>query len=432
MVFGEQVLERMTVVRDAGGRLLVVLPDECSPEQLSSADQSLRDELGPYARADRLIIDSRTSGAERLLSTDSPYIKIPIDGREIRLIDRRIVGADWVRPPAPSTKGIPRIVFASLKGGVGRSTALCVVAAHLSRRGKRVLAVDLDLEAPGIGTMLLSEAELPPFGSLDYLVENSISGIDPLFLADACGGSFLGSEGARVSVVPAIGKRTVDNPGDALSKIARAYLEDLRPDGPPAPLGEQIAEMLGRFEGTGQYDVILLDARAGLHESTAGAILGLGAEILLFGIDQPQTFLGYRLLFSHLARFPVNPEDDWRDRLHFVQAKASDKAELKKEAEQRFSALYEIVAPAKDSDTAPIQLTAADFDVDWDDDVTDLDLPSDFSPPTIIHVLDDARYRDFDPVSDGSLLSSSTFSATFGELTDLIDLISSDNESSVG
>ena len=40
--------------------------------------------------------------------------------------------------------------FYSYKGGVGRSMALANVAVLLARRGLRVLAVDWDLEAPGI------------------------------------------------------------------------------------------------------------------------------------------------------------------------------------------------------------------------------------------------------------------------------------------
>jgi WD40 repeat protein/cellulose biosynthesis protein BcsQ len=41
--------------------------------------------------------------------------------------------------------------FYSFKGGVGRSMALANVAALLSRDGKRVLVLDWDLEAPGVG-----------------------------------------------------------------------------------------------------------------------------------------------------------------------------------------------------------------------------------------------------------------------------------------
>jgi len=42
------------------------------------------------------------------------------------------------------------VTFYSYKGGTGRSMALANIAALLSRRGKRVLAVDFDLEAPGL------------------------------------------------------------------------------------------------------------------------------------------------------------------------------------------------------------------------------------------------------------------------------------------
>ncbi|SEN38872.1 WD40 repeat [Nitrosospira multiformis] len=42
------------------------------------------------------------------------------------------------------------ITFYSYKGGVGRSMALAAVAHLLARRGMRVLAVDFDLEAPGL------------------------------------------------------------------------------------------------------------------------------------------------------------------------------------------------------------------------------------------------------------------------------------------
>lgn len=42
------------------------------------------------------------------------------------------------------------ISFYSYKGGVGRSMALANVAVLLAQRGKKVLAIDLDLEAPGL------------------------------------------------------------------------------------------------------------------------------------------------------------------------------------------------------------------------------------------------------------------------------------------
>jgi MinD-like ATPase involved in chromosome partitioning or flagellar assembly/Tfp pilus assembly protein PilF len=50
--------------------------------------------------------------------------------------------------------------FYSFKGGVGRSLALLNVAYTLAGRGRHVLVVDMDLEAPGISTFLLGQKEL--------------------------------------------------------------------------------------------------------------------------------------------------------------------------------------------------------------------------------------------------------------------------------
>ena len=54
--------------------------------------------------------------------------------------------------PLPQREpSVPRTVtFYSFKGGVGRTTALTHVAWILAMRGRKVVTVDLDLEAPGI------------------------------------------------------------------------------------------------------------------------------------------------------------------------------------------------------------------------------------------------------------------------------------------
>src|ERR1041385_6770285 len=52
--------------------------------------------------------------------------------------------------------------FYSYKGGVGRSMALANIALLLARRGKRVLAVDWDLEAPGLNYYFASLEKQEP------------------------------------------------------------------------------------------------------------------------------------------------------------------------------------------------------------------------------------------------------------------------------
>ena len=59
--------------------------------------------------------------------------------------------------------------FYSFKGGVGRSMALANVAVELVKRGRRVLAVDFDLEAPGLDTFdILRPADDVP-GIIDFV-----------------------------------------------------------------------------------------------------------------------------------------------------------------------------------------------------------------------------------------------------------------------
>lgn len=74
--------------------------------------------------------------------------------------------------------------FYSFKGGVGRSMAMANVADILARRGLRVLAVDFDLEAPGLERYFQVEktAALANPGLIDLLqsFKKSLSGAAPL------------------------------------------------------------------------------------------------------------------------------------------------------------------------------------------------------------------------------------------------------------
>ncbi len=61
------------------------------------------------------------------------------------------------------------VTFYSFKGGVGRTMALVNVAAELARRGRKVLVVDFDLEAPGLNTFDLVRPSPSAAGVVDYV-----------------------------------------------------------------------------------------------------------------------------------------------------------------------------------------------------------------------------------------------------------------------
>src|SRR5438309_3905571 len=67
------------------------------------------------------------------------------------------------------------VTFYSFKGGVGRTMALANIAVLLARRGLRVLAVDWDLEAPGLHHFFALYGVDPSksLGLLDLLVDAS-------------------------------------------------------------------------------------------------------------------------------------------------------------------------------------------------------------------------------------------------------------------
>jgi cellulose biosynthesis protein BcsQ len=71
------------------------------------------------------------------------------------------------------------VTFYSFKGGVGRSMALVNVAADLAARGRRVLIVDFDLEAPGLDTFDVTRADNNSRGLVDFICDYRRTGEVP-------------------------------------------------------------------------------------------------------------------------------------------------------------------------------------------------------------------------------------------------------------
>ncbi|MBY0523592.1 MAG: AAA family ATPase [Gemmataceae bacterium] len=63
------------------------------------------------------------------------------------------------------------VTFYSFKGGVGRTMALVNVGLELARRGRRVLLVDFDLEAPGLTTYQALQRHPDHPGVVEYVTE---------------------------------------------------------------------------------------------------------------------------------------------------------------------------------------------------------------------------------------------------------------------
>jgi Mrp family chromosome partitioning ATPase len=415
--FSMDVLEQGLVLRDASGRLSFVAagpsPDEA---ERSAIEKRLTGAIGPYARAERIIAFAGEPGTARVLK-DPAAFPFRVGARRIRLLDRRIVGSGWLDEPTGETAGPARIVFASLKGGVGRSTALAVTASDLARRNKNVLVVDLDLEAPGLGDLLLDEERTPRFGTLDYLVENGIGGVPDRILDDFVGLSALTEAGGgRVDVLPVLGREAIDNPASMMAKLARAMIEDIDADGHSVSVADQIAAMIARFTGRHSYDVVLIDSRAGLAELAAPAILGLGATTLLFGTAQKQTIQGYSALFAGLKLIAERDRAagrtaEWRLLLKAVYAKASLDAAT---AARHRDDLFDLFAD---------NLYDADGGANIDPDAVSFDIDDDSAPHWPLVIPFNQGLIDFDPVRARNQLTIGFYEQTYRPFLDGIDTI---------
>jgi Mrp family chromosome partitioning ATPase len=416
------------IVRDASGRLAFIANNAIEDSLALEAMKQIKKVLPDYSR-----------GSYSILHRESPGISPLVEGRHfkikprsadlrrsipnVRVIDRRIVGQDWLKapsagwqPPSPA-----RFVFASMKGGVGRSTAIAVLATELAQRNLKVLVVDLDLEAPGIGTLLIDEKDKPKFGIIDWYVENGVSGrVDSEFLSDMVAPSTFGDGKGLIDVAPAVGKLSDEYPENVLGKLARAYLDVPSNDNNPKSFLILTQELIGQLLKQKTYDVLLVDARAGLNESTAACILGLGADVLLFGVDTPQTYASYRYLLAHLALFERTPNDDWMYRLKMVHAKASpveaSQNAFRDNCYEIFSALLYADKPlVENGDTVIDKKTNKPL---YDSEIS---LNDENGPHYAWHILFDSSFVEFDPIGKRPQLAGEYYQRSYKNLIEEIN-----------
>jgi hypothetical protein len=394
-------------LRDASGRLTLILTQKIRDSERKRLLQGAK-KLKPYVGNDQSALASPEDLLDPKLSEPDVGVFERIDHKNfrgfVRVVEHRIVGQDWLEPPRKPIEGVPPImVFASHKGGVGRSTALAVASSALAENNYNVLVVDLDLEAPGLGGMLLRSKQLPKYGTLDYFVEGGLGSIGDDFLNDMIAVSPLTKGRGSVHVAPAIGARGEANPQNTLGKIARAYLEvsDLQGSVQQSFL-DRARALIKSLSQRSRYDAIFVDARAGLNETTAASVLGLGADVLLFGVDSPQTFTGYRYFLSYLQRFrpDESTDDDWRARFRMIHAKAS--ADPKMQADFRTRSFELFADTLYDLEEG---IEESSFNFDYDDTA---------APHFAWPILNDSNYFEFNPLAQTTQLNKEVYDRTFG------------------
>lgn len=227
-------------------------------------------------------------------------------------LERRFSKDAWLietgrsQEPWAFSEGVPVLSFYGFKGGVGRTTALTAFALHAADTlDKNVVVVDLDLEAPGAGSMLLGEGIEADLGVVDFLLEDRIGREAPLSIDRFWKVSPFVSGAGSVRVVPA---GRLDR--HYLEKLGRVDVQGLV-DG-DRPIREPLLALLRRLREEARADVILLDVRAGLHDIGGVSLSGLSHLELIFAAHTPQTWAGLPIVLGHLGRLRA----DWVKLVH--------------------------------------------------------------------------------------------------------------------
>jgi cellulose biosynthesis protein BcsQ len=200
-------------------------------------------------------------------------------GRDVKVCFASDLDEDLDRPIVAT--------FYSLRGGVGRSTALAYVSRILASSGKSVLCVDMDLEAPGLATLMGKEDCLrPEMGLVPILLE-----LDQGGTPDIVQHIVRISESDELYCLPA-GIPSAD------------YARRLRLLDPEAWYREEsnpLRQLVDQFALLPFHpDVVLLDARTGMTPLSAPLLFDLCDLALITFFPHPQARIGTSALVRAL------------------------------------------------------------------------------------------------------------------------------------
>lgn len=184
----------------------------------------------------------------------------------------------------------PQIVtFYSFKGGVGRSTALGIVATLLAQRNRKVVMIDFDLEAPGISVLFNSDNNNIEnrCGVLDYVHQRLLTPHENIPSIEDC---------IQQVELPGRGELFLVSAGEynesyihRLAQLDRGTWQAFykRQKNP-------ISQLLDDIKGYIDPDVILIDARPGFNDTGAVALLDLADIGVICFTPTDQSFDGLR------------------------------------------------------------------------------------------------------------------------------------------
>lgn len=213
------------------------------------------------------------------------------------------------------------VTFYSYKGGTGRSLLLANLAMLVARLGRRVVALDLDLEAPGLHYKLLPGQGAPATGAVDWLAARRRAQETPN-LADITTAVPVAAplrKGGELTLIPA-GRAPS---GDYFELVQGLHLDEwLLADGVDAFL-----DLAAAIEQDLNPDYLFIDSRTGITTSNAVTTRVLADAVVVLTLDSAEQLEGTRAVLRTLQPLTSLRTNESLD-LHVVHGRsvADDRA----------------------------------------------------------------------------------------------------------
>ncbi len=279
------------IIQNVFGKIIVYV-DTPKKQLVAKVEEELKSAIDVWLNTCELIEENYFAKTEiELWKQDS----IPVRER-IWVFEKYITNVYWdakKRKKDKCTLSGKLVSFYSFKGGVGRTTTMMMAAIGVARRGKKVVLLDFDLEAPGVSSFFPEEV-LSRYGILDFFVECNVYpeeiNIDEFLypVGEYCRVNQFGGE---IYIFPAVGMAAQDD--------VEAYRKNLMRFDMDVPAYEEertpIDVLLSKIDSFLKPDYIFIDTRSGIHQIGGITLTRYSDLAILFFYGSRQNIEGMRM-----------------------------------------------------------------------------------------------------------------------------------------
>lgn len=185
------------------------------------------------------------------------------------------------------------ISFYSYKGGVGRTIAMIETAYNLAMKGKRVLLLDLDIEAPSLHNIFADkvndEHKGVKYGIIEYLYRKVVQKKNDISVNEIFCSLELQKVPGEMFLIPALKKMDKEY----IYQIERLQTQQLQEQEIFNQIFEYIRNEL-------DVDTVLIDTRAGFNEWGSLSLLTLSDQVIFIAYPNAENIEGLNVAFEML------------------------------------------------------------------------------------------------------------------------------------